>query len=62
MNRLQDRIDQVKALLTISKLHLANGITYGDSDINEHIAGLEMQLAALTNTTLITTIENIWKK
>jgi len=62
MDRLEKRIERVKALLTISKLHLANGIEYRDTDINDHIAGLEMELNLLTNTTLITEIKNIWSK
>ena len=62
MNKLQKRIEQVKAFLTIAKLHLANGIEYGDRDINDHIAGLEMELSVLTNTTIMTEINNIWSK
>ena len=62
MKNIQKEIDRVKALLTIAKLHLDSGITYSDCDINDHIAGLEFQLAALTNDTFVTAIENIWKK
>jgi len=62
MNKLQKRIEQVKAFLTIAKLHLANGIEYGDRDIHDHIAGLEMELSVLTNTTIQTELDNIWSK
>jgi hypothetical protein len=62
MKKLQKRIEQVKAFLTISKLHLANGIEYRDKNINDHIAGLEMELSVLTNTTIITELDNIWSK
>ena len=62
MNKLEKRIEQVKAFLTIAKLHLANGIEYADTDINDHIAGLEMELSGLTNTTIITELDNIWSK
>jgi|TARA_R110000851_G_scaffold211336_1_gene363901 hypothetical protein len=62
MDNTQNRIDQVKAFLTISKQHLADGITYADRDINDHIAGLELQLSVLKDPTFMTAIANIIKK
>ena len=52
MKELQTRIETVKAHLIIAKLH----------NNEARIAQFEDELEVLTNTTIITELDNIWSK
>jgi len=56
----QQRIEQVKAFITISELHKANGIEYKDKNIDDHIQGLKWELEALTNDAIVTELDRVW--
>jgi len=58
--RRQAQIESVKAFIAISELHKANGIEYGDKNIDDHIQGLKWELEALTNETIITELDRVW--